>query len=139
MLSLRLAILLSLSGVALWGLFSLLENLREPELLRSPKAIVVKGCDPIETDEARRMCPQLFCQKALLDARVVPTQSSFETTLDRRTPEQQVIGGVARVAGSAATPYACVLEHGKIVSARTIDAAEIDLLADEDGAWDTSP
>jgi hypothetical protein len=139
LLSLRLAIFLSLSGVALWGLFSLLENLREPELLRSPKAVVVKGCDPIETDEARRMCPQLFCQKALLDARVVSMQSQFETTLERRAPGERLIGGVARVAGSAAIPYACVLEHGKVVSARTIDAAELDSLADEEDAWEASP
>jgi hypothetical protein len=123
----------------LWGLFSLLENLREPELLRSPKAVVVKGCDPIETDEARRMCPQLFCQKALLDARVVPAQASFETTLDRGAPRRRLIGGVARVAGSEAAHYACVLEQGKVVSARAIDAAELDSLADADDAWETSP
>ena len=139
MLSLRLAIILSLSGVALWGLFSLLENLREPELLRSAKVVVVKGCDPIETDEARRMCPQLFCQKALLDARVVPLQSSFETTLDRRTPARQLIGGMTRVAGWAPAPYACVLEHGKVVSARSVDAAELDTLASEEEAWEASP
>lgn len=71
MLSLRLAIFAALSAVALWGLFSLLDTLREPELLRSPRAVVVKGCDPIESEQAARLCPQLFCQKSLLDARAL--------------------------------------------------------------------
>jgi hypothetical protein len=130
-LPLRLAIVLSLSGVALWGLFSLLDNLREPELLRSKKAIVVKGCDPIETDEARRMCPQLFCQKALLDARALSVRSSFEPTLDSGSAEQQLIGGVARSDDSASSPYLCVLEQGRVVSARLVDAAELDAAASD--------
>ena len=75
MLSLRLVIFAALFGVALWGLFSLLDNLREPELLRSAKAIVVKGCDPIESAEAQQLCPQLFCQKFLLDGRAVPPRA----------------------------------------------------------------
>ena len=37
MLSLRLAIFAASVGIALWALFSLLDNLREPELLRSDK------------------------------------------------------------------------------------------------------
>jgi hypothetical protein len=138
-LPLRLAIVLSLSGVALWGLFSLLDNLRKPELLRSPKAIVVKGCDPIETEEARQMCPQLFCQKALLDARAVAARSSFVTTLDRGSAEHRLIGGVARLDGSAPTPYLCVLEHGRLVSARTVDAAELDAAASEAQGSEASP
>jgi hypothetical protein len=32
-----------------------------------------------------------------------------------------------------------VLEQGKVVSARAIDAAELDSLADADDAWETSP
>ena len=139
MLPLRLTIVLSLSGVALWGLFSLLENLRAPELLRSPKAVVVKGCDPIESDDARRMCPQLFCQKALLDARLLPPQSSFTTTVDQRARTQQLIGGFARVASSEPASFACVLERGKILSARVIDEAELEALASEPDGWKASP
>ena len=139
MLPLRLTIFLSLSGVALWGLFSLLENLRAPELLRSPKAVVVKGCDPIESDDARRMCPQLFCQKALLDARLLPPQSSFTTTIDQRARTQQLIGGFARVASSEPASFACVLERGKILSARVIDEAELEALASGPDGWEAGP
>jgi hypothetical protein len=138
-LSLRLVIVLSLSGVALWGLFSLLENLREPELLRSPKAVVVKGCEPMDSDDARRMCPQLFCQKALLDARLVPPRSSFTPTIDRHARKRQLIGGLARVAGSDAASYACVLDRRKVVSARIVDHAELEMLASEPDAWETLP
>ncbi|WP_161828992.1 hypothetical protein, partial [Steroidobacter agaridevorans] len=63
MLPLRLAIFAGVFGIALSGLFWLLGNLEEPELLRSKKMVVVKGCDPIEGEDAARICPQLFCQK----------------------------------------------------------------------------
>ena len=84
MLSLRLTIFAALFGIALWGLFSLLDTLREPELLRSEKSIVVKGCDPMDSAEAQQLCPQLFCQKFLLDGRGVPLRSVFKVTVDTR-------------------------------------------------------
>jgi hypothetical protein len=130
-LSLRLVIFAALSGVALWGLFSLLDNLREPELLRSPKAVVVKGCDPIESDDAVRLCPQLICQKALLDARIFPLRAQFEITVDRRTPSRQLIGGVVRENASEAGRFACVVENNKATSARAVDPEDLDALANE--------
>jgi hypothetical protein len=131
-LSLRLAIFAALSGVALWGLFSLLDNLREPELLRSPKAVVVKGCDTIESDDAVRLCPQLICQKALLDARVFPLRARFEITVDRRTPSQQFVGGVVREnAAKEAGRFACVIENNKATLARAVDPEELDALANQ--------
>jgi hypothetical protein len=130
-LSLRLVIFAALSGVALWGLFSLLDNLREPELLRSPKAVVVKGCNPIESDDAVRLCPQLICQKALLDARIFPLRAQFEITVDRRTPSRQLIGGVVRENASEAGRFACVVENNKATSARAVDPADLDALANE--------
>jgi hypothetical protein len=130
-LSLRLVIFAALSGVALWGLFSLLDNLREPELLRSPKAVVVKGCNPIESDDAVRLCPQLICQKALLDARIFPLRAQFEITVDRRTPSRQLIGGVVRENASEAGRFACVVENNKATSARAVDPEDLDALANE--------
>jgi hypothetical protein len=131
-LSLRLVIFSAVAGVALWGLFSLLDNLREPELLRSPKAIVIKGCDPRESDEAIRLCPQLICQKALLDARVFPLRARFEITVDRRTESRQFFGGVVREdASKEAGRFACVVEHSKATFARAVGPEELDALANE--------
>ena len=134
MLPLRLAIFAAIFGIALSGLFWLLGNLGEPELLRSKKAVVVKGCDPIESEDAARICPQLFCQKYLLDSKAVALRYRFDVTVDRRSRTQHVIGGVAKpfIAGKGNHPdvnFACVLEHGKVVSGRTVDAAELQALA----------
>jgi hypothetical protein len=134
MLPLRLAIFAAVFGIALSGLFWLLGNLSEPELLRSKKAVVVKGCDPIEDENAARLCPQLFCQKYLLDTKAVELRYRFEVTVDQRSGTQHLIGGVARpfIAGKNPSPdvnVACVLEHDKVVSARRLDANELSALA----------
>ncbi len=47
MLPLRLAIFAGVFGIAFAGLFWLLGNLEEPELLRSKKAVVVKAALPL--------------------------------------------------------------------------------------------
>jgi hypothetical protein len=134
-LSLRLAIFAGLFAVALWGLFSLLDNLREPELLRSAKAVVVKGCEPIESDEARRLCPQLLCQKALLDARVFPLRSTFQISVEKTYGAQQLIGGTAHAAAESANDFACVLERNRVVSARVTGPAELATLAEQTDGW----
>jgi hypothetical protein len=133
-LSLRLAIFAGLSAVALWGLFSLLENLREPELLRSTKAVIVKGCDPIESDDARRLCPQLFCQKALLDARAFPLKATFAITVDRRDGERQLVGGDVH-ADAATNQFACVIERNKVLNARVVAPSELAALMTQPGGW----
>ena len=115
MLSLRLAIFAALFGIALWGLFALLGNLREPELLRSERAIFVKGCEPMESAQARSVCPQLFCQKFLLDQRAVPLRSVFKVTVDTQTGREHTIGGVVQD-----QRFTCVLQDGKVVDARLV-------------------
>jgi hypothetical protein len=134
MLPLRLAIFAAVFGIALSGLFWLLGNLSEPELLRSKKAVVVKGCDPIEDETAARLCPQLFCQKYLLDSKAVELRYRFEVTVDRRAGNQHLIGGVAKpfIAGKGNHPnvnFACVLENEQVVSGRTLAASELSALA----------
>src|SRR5688500_20305424 len=134
MLPLRLAIFAAVFGIALSALFWLLGNWSEPELLRSKKAVVVKGCDPIEGDDAARLCPQLFCQKYLLDTKAVALSYRFDVTVDQRSGAQHLIGGVAKpyIAGKGNHPdvnFACVLENEKVVSGRTVDAAELQALA----------
>lgn len=139
MLSIRFAIFAAIGAVALWGLFSLLENLRKPELLRSAKAVIVKGCDPIESDEAIHLCPQLFCQKSLLDARVVPLKSGFEITVDQRAEAAQLVGGIARVGtGGEQQHFACILENGKVAAAKAVQAEQLNELSAQPGAWSFS-
>ena len=134
MLPLRLAIFAAVFGITLSGLFWLLGNLSEPELLRSKKVVLVKGCDPIEGDDAARLCPQLFCQKYLLDTKAVELRYRFEVTVDQRAGSQHLIGGVAKpfIAGKGNHPdlhFACLIEHGKVAAGRAVDAAELKAMA----------
>ena len=136
MLPLRFAIFASLAGVCLWGLFSLLENLRAPELLRSPKAVVVKGCDPIETEEAAKICPQLLCQKAALEAKLVPWRSRFEIAHEQTRNGQQLIGAVAHLEESRSSlPFACILENNHVLKTRLLQPGELQTLAAQRDGW----
>ena len=136
MLPLRLIIFGALFGIALWGLFSLLENLREPELLRSAKAIVVKGCDPIESAQAQQLCPQLFCQKFLLEKRGLPLRSVFNVTVDTRAGNEHLLGGIVQT-GSADTDqrFACLLRDHKIADGRIVEGAHLEALAAQPANW----
>jgi hypothetical protein len=134
MLPLRLGIFAAIFGIALSGLFWLLGNLSEPELLRSKKVVIVKGCDPAEGENAARLCPQLFCQKYLLDTKAVALRYRFDVTVDQRSGASHLIGGMAKpyVAGKGAYPdlhFACELENEKVVTGRTVDAIELKALA----------
>lgn len=143
MLPLRLAVFAAVFGIALSGLFWLLGNLSEPQLLRSRKAVIVKGCDPIESEHAARSCPQLFCQKFLLERRTFELRYRFDVTVDERHGSEHLIGGVARpfVAKPGDGPaqrFACILDQGQVVAGGAVLAAELAALAEEDGwleAW----
>lgn len=136
MLSLRLVVFAALSGIALWGLFSLLENLREPELLRSQKSIVVKGCDPIESAQAKQLCPQLFCQKHLLQRGGLPLRSVFKVTIDTRAGSEQLIGGVVQTgAADSEQRFACILRDDKVASAQVVEGAHLEALAAQPANW----
>ena len=140
MLPLRLGIFAAIFGVTLSGLFWLLDNLSEPELLRSQQAIIVKGCDPLEAEDAAHLCPQLFCQKFLLDARAVELRSRFEVTVDERSGSEQLIGGIARMPGAAAanTPgesFACLLENSEVIAGRVLDATALEELQLSPDDW----
>lgn len=130
MLPLRLAIFAGVFGIALSGLFWLLGNLEEPELLRSKKMVVVKGCDPIEGEDAARICPRLFCQKHLLDTKVFELRYRFDVTVDERSGTQHLIGGtakpfVAKPGDGPARSFGCVLEGGRVVESYALSAQEL--------------
>jgi hypothetical protein len=135
-LSLRLVIFAGLSGIALWGLFSLLDTLREPELLRSAKSVLVKGCDPLESADAVRLCPQLFCQKFLLDGRMLPPRAVFKVTVDTKSGNEHLIGGLIGTAPTRSEPhFACVLRDNKVLAGRVLDAAGLDALSVQPAGW----
>lgn len=142
MLPLRLTIFAAIFGIALSGLFWLLGNLSEPELLRSKKAVVVKGCDPIEGDDAARLCPQLFCQKYLLDTRAVELRYRFEVSVDQRSGAEHLIGGtarpfVAKPGDVAEHTFACLLEGDKVVAGRVVAPARLQELSAQPNVWRT--
>lgn len=136
MLSLRLAIFAALFGIALWGLFALLGNLREPELLRSAKSVIVKGCEPMESAQARTLCPQLFCQKFLLEARGVPRRSVFKVTVDTRAGAEHLIGGVVQTgAADSDQRFACILHDRNVTKGELIDGEQLETLAAQPESW----
>ncbi|HKE95448.1 MAG TPA: hypothetical protein VKB34_14135 [Povalibacter sp.] len=103
MLPVRLGVVVAVAALCLWGLFSLLESLNKPELLRSAKAVVVKGCDSPESG-AQQQCAALFCQKALLDQKLVPLNTRFQTDQSSvGSGGQWVVNGQARTPGAAAS------------------------------------
>ena len=140
MLSLRLVIFAAISGIALWGLFSLLDNLREPELLRTAKVIVVKGCEPMESAQARQLCPQLFCQKFLLEGRRLPLRSMFKVTVDTTAGGEHLIGGIVQNgAADSDQRFACILRDQKVTSGEILDGAQLEALAAQPSNWTLAP
>ena len=136
MLSLRLVIFAAISGIALWGLFSLLDNLREPELLRTAKVIVVKGCEPMESAQARQLCPQLFCQKFLLEGRRLPLRSMFKVTVDTTAGSEHLIGGIVQNgAADSDQRFACILHDRKVTEGELIDDEQLETLAAQPESW----
>lgn len=137
MLSLRLAIVTAAAGFCLWGLFSLLDSLQEPGLLRSAKATAVKGCDSLESEQAARQCPALFCQKALIDAKLLPLRAHFEIAVDRAEANREhlVVGRTRGGASGDADLYlTCSLIGAKVVAAHPLERDEFDELTASDGA-----
>lgn len=117
MLPLRLGIVAGIAAVSLWGLFSLLDSLKEPGLLRTEKATVVKGCDSPDSAAARDQCASLFCQKALLDAQAMPPAARFELlSIEAYEGEERVITGRA-TANGVTTDLVCDMKGMQVVEA----------------------
>lgn len=140
MLSLRMILFSIAAGICLWGLFNLLDNLKQPKLLRTPKVIVVKGCEPAESAEAVRLCPQLYCQKALLEAKVLPLQARFTVTLDRTSqathPSVHLIAGTVGSGAPGGGPqFACLLDKHRVIAHRLLAAGELAGLAQQSSGW----
>ena len=136
MLPVRLAVVTGVAGVCLWGLFSLLETLKHPTLLRTKKAAIVSGCDSLDSDDAQRLCPGLLCMKAVLDAKLVDMSTPLASTIDKRNgPKQRLIAGSVGLTGNDARRFACVLDGTKVVAAKLLGGDELDELAGQPGDW----
>ena len=136
MLAIRFALFASLGAIALWGLFSLLDNLKEPELLRSPRAVVLKGCDPIESPEAATLCAALRCQKLLLDSKAVPLSTRFQVEHERAADDLRLVTGQALAADSSDVHFfACTVERDANVIAKLFTRGEVAALLSQDGDW----
>ncbi|HEY6644233.1 hypothetical protein [Povalibacter sp.] len=128
MLPFRLGIFVGVAALCLWGLFSLLDSLKEPGLLRTDKATVVKGCDSLDSNEAQQQCPVLFCQKALLDAKQAPLQAAFEMTIDTpRDDGQRLLAGTATADGNVSY-FVCAMSALKVTEAQRIGQEEYEEL-----------
>jgi len=138
MLSFRMMLFCGLAGICLWGLFDLLGNLKQPELLRTAKAVVVKGCEPAQSQEAIRLCPQLYCQKALLESKAVEVRSRFDITVDKTYPEvdsTRLIGGLARRRDDTRQAFACLLDGHKVTASAVLEPRALEELAQQPGRW----
>lgn len=117
MLAVRMIIFAGIAGIAFWGLFQLLDNLREPALLRTTKAVAVKGCASLdEHEDAPRLCPQYLCQKALIDRKLVPLEARFVISTDDSREGRRVINGDVAT-GQA---FECVVEGLMVKDARLV-------------------
>jgi hypothetical protein len=132
MLPFRTLIFAAVAGICLWGLFSLLDQLKEPGLLRTDKATVVKGCDDWDK-EAQRVCPPLFCEKELIDRNIVGRRSHFKVTVDRVPADAAIrlVGGEVYRAGFNEPPhsyFACVVQTDKVQRVTGVTLAQLQAL-----------
>src|SRR5688572_20948047 len=128
MLSFRLILTVAAAGIALWGLFSLLDNLGEPGLLRSPDRAIVKGCEKLDSEEAEQLCPPLFCQKALFDSKSFSQRSTLRVTADVSSGSERLIA-VSASDGAAVPPgaeFVCVMQRDKVLLSRRAGREEIE-------------
>jgi hypothetical protein len=129
MLSLRMIIVAAIAGIALWGLFNLLDNLKEPGLLRTEKAVAVKGCDTLDAHpDAPRLCPQLVCQKALIDRKLAEVRAQFKVTIDQPRNNDRLVGG--ELLGTD-RHFVCTVRQLQVLEAQLLSAGELQELVEQ--------
>ena len=137
MLTFRSAMVLTIAGVCLWGLLSLLGALKDPGMLSAENASVIKGCELLDNDESRAVCPQLFCQKAVIDTKQVSFSSRFAVTVDKEDGAVRLIGGDVsnKAPNDPTSSFACLVKDTRIVAVRVTDRAGLDQIASQQGDW----
>jgi len=126
MLNLRSGLVITAAALCLWTLYSLLSSLQEPGLLRSEKAVVLKGCDVLSDPAVRRRCVPLMCQKAVLDARLVPWNSPFAVHTMRPSAADAQYVLVIGSTGASGQSFACLVHGAEVPVKRVLDAAQLE-------------
>lgn len=118
MLNLRSGLVLTAAALCLWALYSLLSSLKDPGLLRSEKAAVLKGCDDLNDSDIRHACVPLLCEKALLDAKLVPWNARFDVRTHRASDADidfDIVGGtVDATSKPRMNSFGCLLEGNHV-------------------------
>lgn len=139
MLNLRSGLVLTAAALCLWALYSLLSSLKAPGLLRSEKAAVLKGCEELDDADIRRTCIPLLCEKALIDAKLVPWNARFEVHTNRVSPADidfDVVGGTVDATNKPGmNSFGCLLERNRVTLRDVFDNEALQAFisdADED-------
>jgi hypothetical protein len=115
-----------IAGICLWGLFNLLDNLKQPGLLRTESSVAVKGCAALDTHkDSSRLCPQLVCQKTLIDRKLLGLKDTIEVVKDTTREGERIIG--IRTTHSD-QPLVCVVAGLVVKSSESISQADLDAL-----------
>lgn len=135
MLNLRSGLVLAAAALCLWSLYSLLDSLKKPGLLRSEKAAVLKGCDTLDDAETRHECMPLLCQKALLDAKLVPWNARFNVTTHRASESDVRYEMVAGTASATVRPrddsFGCLIRENRVQLRDIFDAEALQAFIDD--------
>jgi hypothetical protein len=135
MLNLRSGLVLTAAALCLWALYSLLNSLKEPGLLRSEKAAVLKGCDALDDLEIRKQCMPLICQKALLDSKVVPWNARFTVEEHRASAAdvrfELVSGAVSTGAESREQQFGCLIRDNRVLLSDVFDVEALQAFVDD--------
>jgi hypothetical protein len=137
MLSFRFVMVTATACACLWGLLALLDTLGDPGTLRAATNAPIRGCELLDNEESRAVCPQLFCQQAVIETKQVSDRSRFAVTVDREAGGKRLIGG--NISNKAPTDpsaaFVCVLENTRIVAVKVTSRARLEELAAQSGDW----
>lgn len=137
MLTFRFVMVTTAASICLWGLFSLLDALSDPGTLRAESNSEIRGCELLDNDESRAVCPQLFCQRAVIDTKQVSYKSRFAVTVDKEDGTVRLIGGDVsdKAPTDPTSSFACLVKGTRIVAVRVTDRAGLKEIALQQSGW----
>jgi hypothetical protein len=119
-----MVIFAGLAGICLWGLFNLLDNLKQPGLLRTQNSVAVKGCAALDAHkDSPRVCPQLLCQKTLIDRKLLGLDDRIEIVSDNSDQGGRIID-IRSI--TTDQHFACVVVGLVVKQADRVSATDVD-------------